>query len=87
MGDGDGSGNSNVCVRAAFDREFLVLSGDGTGAGWWNELWLHETERAGFEDSRLLLQLSAEYAACNTAGADCGTSRSRLMWWRFEEAL
>jgi hypothetical protein len=33
MGDGDGSGNSNVCVRAAFDREFLVLSGDGTGAG------------------------------------------------------
>jgi hypothetical protein len=50
-------------------------------------LWLPEAERGGFEGSRLLLQLSGVYAACSTAGADCGTSRNRLMWWRFEEAL
>jgi len=73
LGDGGGSGSSNVCARATVGREFLAFSGDDTGAG--------------FEDSRLLLLLSAEYAACNTAGADCGKSRSRLMWRRFEEAL
>lgn len=31
--DGDGSGSGSVCARAAADREFRALSGDGTDAG------------------------------------------------------
>lgn len=81
-GGGSGGGSKAVSAPAATFLEFLVPCGD-SAAGWWNELWLHEAERG----RRLLLVLSAMYAACNTAGADCGKSRNRLMWWRFEEAL